>query len=272
MQVKTKRNAEEQRKKLTLSPNMDEAKTALDNSPFDPELWYAYAMSLFRAAQYEEADAAFSQGLVYTPFHAYLYFGRGRAKTKAGRFWPGIADFEMALRLDPENWNFWYYLATANNMEGYCEESISNFENAIRYAAPEERYPMVDWLYQTYALDLHDIERANQALTLVADGVVPPPMDYGYCRTVSLYKGLLTPDNFVDIPDMEEKCIKKPGRIEAELNGMYYGLYVYSTVIGDEALGRYAIESLLRVARPATIGCIKGMKVAQRMGLIKEKS
>lgn len=131
---------------------------------------------------------------------------------------------------------------------------------------------MVDWLYQTYALDLHDIERANQALTLVADGVVPPPMDYGYCRTVSLYKGLLTPDNFVDIPDMEEKCIKKPGRIEAELNGMYYGLYVYSTVIGDEALGRYAIESLLRVARPATFGCIKGMKVAQRMGLIKEKS
>ena len=71
---------------------------------------------------------------------------------------------------------------------------------------------------------------------------------------------------------MEEKCIKKTGRMEAELNGMYYGLYVYSTVIGDEALGRRAIESLLRVARPATFGCIKGMKVARRMGLVKEDS
>lgn len=270
--MKTKRNSEEQRRKLTLSPSIDDAKAALGASPFDPELWYAYGISLFRAAQYEEADGAFSQGLVYDPFHAYLYFGRGRAKTKAGRFWPGIADFEMALRLDPENWNFWYYLATANNMEGYCEESISNFEQALRCASPEERYPMVDWIYQTYVLDLHDIKKAEQSLSLVADDAVPPPMDYGYCRTVSLYKGLLTPENFIDLSDMEEKCIKKPGRIEAELNGMYYGLYVYSVVIGDEALGRSAIESLLRVARPATFGCIKGMKVARQMGLVKEEA
>lgn len=265
--MKKKRDREEQRRKLTLSPGVESAKAALDASPYDPDLWYAYGISLFRAAAYDEADAAFSQGLVYEPFHAYLYFGRGRAKTKANRFWPGVADFEMALRLDPENWNFWYYLATAYNMEGYGEESIAGFENAVRYAAPEECYPMVDWMYQTCVLDLHDMERAKKALSLIADGTTPPPMDYGYCRTVSLYKGLISPENFIDIPDMEEKCIKKPGRIETELNGMYFGLYVYSTVIGDEALGRHAIEELLRVARPATFGCIKGMKVARKMGL-----
>lgn len=270
--MKKTRDMEAQRRKLTLSPSTDSAKSALDASPYDPDLWYAYGISLFRAGRYSEADAAFSQGLVYDPFHAYLYFGRGRSKTKANQFWPGIADFEMALRLDPENWNFWYYLATANNMEGYYEESISNFENAVRYAAPEECYPMVDWIYQTYALDLQDVEKAKKSLSLIADGTVPPPMDYGYCRTVSLYKGLISPEDFIDIPDMEEKCIKKPGRIEMELNGMYYGLYVYSAVIGDEAMGRRAIEELLRVARPTTFGCIKGMKVAKRMGLIKEEA
>lgn len=268
--MKKPRNREEQRRKLTLSPSIEDAKAALASSPYDPDLWYAYGISLFRAARYDEADEAFSQGLVYDPFHAYLYFGRGRSKTKANKYWPGVADFEMALRLDPENWNFWYYIATANNIEGKYEESIRNFKCAIRYAAPEECYPMVDWIYQTYVLDLHDKEGAKKALTLIGDDVVPPPMDYGYCRTVKLYKGLVTPENFVDIPDMEEKCIKKPGRIEAELNGMYYGLYTYSVMIGDEALGRHAITELLKVARPATFGCIKGKEVAKRMGLLKE--
>lgn len=268
--MKKPRDRALQRQKLTLSPVLSEAKKALDSSPYDPDLWYAYGIALFRARKYEEADAAFSQGLVYDPFHPYLYFGRGRSKTKANHFWPGIADFEMALRLDPENWNFWFYLATANNMEGFAQESVENFKNAIRYAAAEECYPMVDWIYQTYVLDLNDFDKAQESLSLIADDVVPPPMDYGYCRTVSLYKGLLTPENFVDLKDMEEKCIKKPGRIETELNGMYYGLYVYSVVHHDEALGRHAIEELLKVACPPTFGCIKGMKVARQMGLLKE--
>ena len=43
-----------------------------------------------------------------------------------------------------------------------------------------------------------------------------------------------------------------------------------SAQFGDEALGRHAITELLKVARPATFGCIKGKEVAKRMGLLKE--
>lgn len=269
--MKKPRDREWQRQKLTLSPDVGEAETAIGISPYDPDAWYAYGIALFRAGRYDDADKAFSKGLVYDPFNAYLYFGRGRSKTKAKHFWQGISDFETALRLDPENWNFWYYIATAMNMEGYAEESIRGFEYAVRYAAPEECYPMVDWIYQTYVLDIGDMERAKQSLSLIGDDVVPPPMDYGYCRNVTLYKGLVSPDNFVDIPDMEEKCIKKPGRVELELNGMYYGLYTYSVAHGDEALGREAIKNLLKVARPTSFGYIKGKEVAKRMGLLSEE-
>lgn len=269
--MKKPRNREEQREKLTISPTIANAEEALKKSPYDPDLWYAYGMAFFRAAKYDEADRAFSQGLVYDPFHAYLYFGRGRSKTKANKFWPGVSDFKKALVLDPENWHFWYYLATANNIEGNFEESIRNFKCAIRYATTEECYPMVDWIYQTYVLNLHDKENAKKSLALIGDNVIPPQMDYGYCRNVSLYKGLISPEDFVDISEMEEKCIKKPGRIETELNGMYYGLYTYSVMIGDEALGRHAITELLKVGRPATFGYIKGKEVAKRMGLLSEE-
>ena len=265
--MKQKRNATLQRAKLTLAPKLEDARAALEEAPYDPDAWYGLGMSLFRAGRYEEADAAFSQGLVYDPFHAYLYFGRGRSKTKAEHFWPGVSDFEMALRLDPENWNFWYYLATANNMEGYAQESIANFESAIRCADPSECYPMVDWIYQTYALDLKDFQAAERSLQLMKDGTVPPQMDYGYCRTVSLYKGLIRPEEFIDIPDMQEKCIKKPGRIEQELNGMYFGLYTWSVVHGEEELGRHAIREIIKVQRPTTFGCIKAKKVAARLGI-----
>lgn len=262
------RNKEEQRKKLTVDIPVAEAKENLDQNLSDPELWYVYGMSLFRAKRYSDAEDVFSQGLTYNPFHPYLYFGRGRAKSKENRFWPSVADFEMALRLDSQNWNFWYYIATAYNGEGYYPEAVDAFENAIKYSYPDERSPMVYWLYLIHLLDLDDKDSAQKVLSLIEDDVVPPPNDYGYHRSILLFKNLLSSDTFVNRDDMKEKCLKKPGRINTELNVMYYALYAYGVRENEPALSEYAIRELLKVKNPSTFAYIKGAQVAERMRLL----
>jgi len=126
----------------------------------------------------------------------------------------------------------------------------------------------VHWLFTSYLLELNDPKRAAEALTLIPKDVVPPQMDYGYHRCFLLYTGQITPDEFVNIPEMEEKCLKNPGRIELELNTMYYGLFAYSVYTGDEERANYALKELMKIAVPQAFGYKKGVVFAKQRGLI----
>ena len=45
-------------------------------------------------------------------------------------------------------------------------------------------------------------------------------MDYGYCRAVRLYKGMIKPEDYIDIPAMKKAVLPREKRVELELNGM----------------------------------------------------
>lgn len=225
-------------------------------------------MSLFRADQYQEAEEAFSHGLAIAPFSSWLHFGRGRARSKQDKHWESLSDFELACRLDSGCRAFRYYMATTENLAGQYEEAANDFRLCIDLSEPEERYPLVTWLYLTYLLELHEPQMAQNALLLVEDSVEPRQMDYGYHRCVQLFKGLIAPENFVDLQDMEAKCLKKPGRIQLEQYMMYYGLYAYGVMRGDGTLFRRAIETITKMPPSPAFGYQKGMTVARSMELV----
>ncbi|MDL2219265.1 hypothetical protein LJC04_02850 [Ruminococcaceae bacterium OttesenSCG-928-O06] len=259
---------EKMRQKVMMKPGVEQARKDLDADPQNPDLWYIYAMALGNAGQHEEAVDAFSQGLIHNPFDADLYFGRGRKHNHCGRFHSAIADLTMAIRIEPEVWTHWYYRATTYNLAGKFAESAADFEDCIHNAEDWERCPMVFWLYTT-CVELGDFDGAKKALTLIPDDITPPQMDYGYNRCIQLFKGFLTPENFIEPKDvMEAKILKQPQRWELELNTMYLGLYYYQIFNGNEAAADDALRELMKIPFPNAFGWLRGEPIARRRGLV----
>ena len=67
---------------------------------------------------------------------------------------------------------------------------------------------------------------------------------------------------------MEKNCLKKPGRIELEQYMMYYGLYAYSVMIDDEAMGREALLTIMKRKPSPAFGYTLARKKAKELGLI----
>ena len=95
-------------------------------------------------------------------------------------------------------------------------------------------------------------------------------MDYGYCRAVRLYKGMIKPEDYIDIPAMQKAVLPREKRVELELNGMYYGLYCYWTLHGEPEKAAQAIRDLQKVAYPGAFGYTKSIPIAKKLGIIKE--
>lgn len=225
---------------LMYKPSLEEGADCVAKTPSDPLSWYWYGVALGAAKHEQEALDAFSHGIACAPFVAVNYFGRGRRNNVLGRYWAAMADFTVAIQLDPTNWMYWYYRATTQVTHGELAGAIQDFEECTKLVPPEEMYPLVDWLYTTHA-ELGDFQTAVDALSLTDGKAACPRMDWGYKRSVLLYKGMVTPEEFIDIPLMEKEVLPNPGRVRLELNGLYYSLYWYWTIHGDESKAKAAI-------------------------------
>lgn len=256
------------RYKLLMSPDLKTVRGKLAQTPDDPDLWYELGMALSASGDDEAAVNAFSHGLILAPFDPFLHFARGRKLSAAGHFWPAVAELTLASRLDATEWTFLYYRATTYSLHGMYEQACEDFKDCLRIAGADESCPMVHWLFTTYLLELKDPQRAAQSLKLIPLDITPPQMDYGYHRCFKLYTQQVSKEDFIDIPEMEEKCLKAPGRIDLELNTMYYGLFAYCVFTGDEEGADEALNQLIKIANPNAFGYKKATAFARQRGLI----
>ena len=257
------------RYKLIMQPDEAEVRRKLALNPQDPELWYELGMALANKGENDAAVNAFSAGLRYAPFDGFLRFARGRKLASAGHFWPAISELTFASMIDRTEWTFLYYRATTYNLNGYYKESCEDFKECFRIAAADEGFPMIHWLYTTYLLELKDVESARAAVKLAGEGTPYRQMDYGYYRCWQLYSGMVSKEEFINIDEMKEKCLKRPGRIELELNTMYYGLYAYCIETNDEAGADQALRELLKIAVPGAFGYVKALAHAKARGIVE---
>ena len=255
---------------LMMQPTVEEGEALIGKDDTDPYHWYVYAKALTLAKRGEEAFEAYSHGIACNPFYAPNYFGRAGRNNANGRYWAAMADYTMSLQLDYDNWIYWYYRATTQNLHGDLKGSIQDFEECFKYTDPKEQYPLVHWLYTTYA-ELGDYKSAERSLERIDGKVEPPQMDFGYCRTVRLYKGMVKPEEFIDIPLMKKSVLDRPKRVELECNTMYYGLFWYWKIHGDEAKARQALVELSKIVYPGAFGSLKAKPYLEKYGLAKSE-
>ena len=258
----------EMRNILMMQPTLEEADAELKKDETDPLAWYKKGVALSNAGKIEEAIDAHSIGIAYAPFYAPNYFGRGRRHNAINEWRQAIADFTLCIQLDPQNWTYWYYRATAENVHGDLEASISDLEECLHLTIPSQRYVIVHWLYTTYA-ELGEYDKAEASLEHV-DGIVPcPKRNYGYRRSVQLYKGIVKPEDYINEEEMAKEVLDQEGRVRLEENGMLYGLYWYWTIHGDEKKAYDAIRRLQEVAVEGAFGYTKSIPIARKLGIIK---
>ena len=116
----------------------------------------------------DEAIDAYYTGLSYAPFYVPNYFGRGRRHNVKGEWKQGLADFILCTQLVPQNWTYWYYRATMENIHGMVEESIGDFKEYLNITRPEDQYPLGDWLYTTLC-SLGRFKEAEEILDRIED-------------------------------------------------------------------------------------------------------
>lgn len=256
------------RKKLLVKPNLQEAKEKLDANHIDPDSWYNYAMAVADSKGVEDTIDIFSEGLFYHPFSEMLHFGRGRKYISTKRYWRAISDFTMAIRLDPEIYCFWYYRAVSNNLNGNYRAAIADFERAMEQTEPRERYCIIDWIFTCY-VELGEIDNAKKFLDTMDCNIVPPQMDYSYRRRVMLYKGLIKPEDFINMDDIKSNCVEQDNRVNLELATLTFGLYIYYIYKNDQENADKALLKLMDNMITGAFGCIKGEVAARKRGLIK---
>ena len=257
---------EAMRARLLAYPPLEEAKAALDEQ-HTSDNWYNYGMALVSAGKSEEAIDAYSQGLVENPFAQILYFGRGRRYIGPKKYDRAIADFTMAIRLDPEVYSYWYYRAVSNNLSGRYEAAIYDFRRAMEQTQPFERYGLIDWLFTCY-VEMGDMEHAKAVLDEIDDDLPAPQMHYGYKRRVRLYKGLIAPEAFIDEDDIRKHMVDQDNRMQLEITTLLFGLYIYYMYHGEEQKANQTLLEILKDPYKGAFGAIKAEDAARAKGLI----
>jgi hypothetical protein len=112
------------------------------------------------------------------------------------------------------------------------------------------------------------MDKAKAALGLIDDAVVPPQMDYGYQRRVRLYKGIVTPETFIDIDDIKAHMIDQPGRLDLEIKTLTFGLFVYYTYVGETAKANEQLIKVLNTEPSVAFGYLKAQIIAKKRNLI----
>ena len=81
---------------------------------------------------YDKAIADFDQALRINPNYADAYHNRGLAWAKKGDYGKAIADFDHALRINPNDADSHYHRGLAWEKKGHYDEAIADFNQALR--------------------------------------------------------------------------------------------------------------------------------------------
>ena len=220
-----------------MDPLALEAKAAAEADPTDPEKWIKYGSVLRRQSMHREAIAAYCMGITYNPFYPLLYRHRAHAYINIGEFAVSAATFEIALRLDPSNWDCWYHQGVAYYLSRQYDRALTSFQETLKRSELfDDIVATKDWLWMT----LRRLGKKEEAARLL-DRITPdmqPGMVVSYHRRLLMYKGLISPDELLT-----------PNPNDLELVTMGFGLANYYYEIGEDAKGDDMIRRVLEAGK-----------------------
>ena len=228
----------------TLERNLEQAQQQLRENPDLPDRIVWVGRRLGYLWRMNEAIEVFADGIRLFPEYAPFYRHRGHRYISLRRFDEAIADFEKAVRLiegktdeveadgapNARNiplttlgFNIWYHLGVAKYLKGDFVGALAAFQETAEFTRgfDDNLVAVTDWTY----LVLRRLGREREAMRALDP--IKPGMEMienqAYYRRCLMYKGLLRPDELLDV--------EKAG--ELDLVTLGYGLGAWHLLNGE---------------------------------------
>ncbi|MCO5225511.1 MAG: tetratricopeptide repeat protein [Thermomicrobiales bacterium] len=235
----------------------------IQESPTDATLYLKKGIALSRATlHHQQAIREFSYGLLLDPFNAQLYRWRGHKHLNVRELNEGCADLEMAVRLDPNDWDAWYHLGLGHYLSHDFDRAERAYRRCLEITGVSDNNKIIaitDWLYMTLMRN----GKPDDANALLMN--IPEDMEHedswayrAYFNRLMLYKGLREPEQLIEGVD--------PSGAEFVTAG--YGLGNYYFWKGDKSKAREIWETVVSGSFWSAFGYIgaeielQGMDVA----------
>lgn len=193
-----------------------------------------------------ESISALSKAIIFDPLSGVNFSMRGRRYINAGEFALACADFAMASRLIPENWYVWYHLGLCNLILGHCDLAERAYNQCAQIPTTRSlEVALLNWRWIT----LMRLGREADANELIRDVDASWEMDGtdNYLRLLLLYKGELTPEEAMTVPDDDDPILS--------VTTQGFGVANYFRVKGDMESYRKTLDRTLEVGKEEAWMC-----------------
>ncbi len=231
-----------ERNEIPANKDLEAIQARIDQSPDDAMLYMEKGLCLAGLGYYREAGECYSKAIVINPFYWEFYRHRAHRFLSCGLFADGAADFTIASRLNPEDWNVWYHLGLSYFLLGMYEKAHWAYTRcAALNKTNDDLAAVTDWDYMT----LTRLGRKEEAAKLLE--AVTPDMDMddsvsgAYYNRLLLYKGVLTPDQLFHDVDPAAGA-------DLEVVTQGFGLANYYLNNGNEEKYRELLDRVIETA------------------------
>ena len=209
---------------------LEELERKLEKEPKNGKLWAEKGDLLGVLERFADAIDAYSMAVVYCPFDSRVRLGKGRKYISAKRYPESFAELTLAIRLDPDYYDNWYYLGVSYCLSGYLTNALDTFKHCLKLALKHNTNEIpstVDWLW-TINMKLGRRGDAQDVLKYVDENTKYKPNELSYKKRVLMYKGLLAPEDVIDV-----EYLKNSDRPELYYITEAYAIANYYYINGD---------------------------------------
>lgn len=170
----------------------------LSKYPNNASLWFERGMALVEDKMMREAVESYSRAIALDPFNGLYYCYRAHRHLSCWEFSEACADFVLASRFIPQNWDVWYHLGLSYYLLKDYEKAAKAYEVCYQIdASNSKRVAVINWYYVTLkrlGLD----EKANQLLLEIRDDMECSPYDSFYYEMLKVHQGKINPNAYVE--------------------------------------------------------------------------
>ncbi|MCL2497210.1 MAG: hypothetical protein FWF06_01195 [Symbiobacteriaceae bacterium] len=222
------------RSDLEHNETVQELEAKLLAAPYDGDLWMERGLALSRQSLYRSAVESYSRAIALNPFKGIYYRHRGHRFLSIHRFEDACADFTMASRLIPDNWDVWYHLGLSWFLLADYAQAHLAYRRCLELTNSDDKLiAIADWLWIT--LKRLGLEEEAQELLGKINSSMDPGENIAYFNRLHVYKGEMPPERLLEGEGTAINIVT-----------MGFGLANYYRLSGEKAKAREMLQEVIR--------------------------
>lgn len=165
----------------------------------DPGNYFLWCAKGVMATDLDVSIESYSQALALRPLSCNTLYNRARKYMSQGRYVEAVADFALSTLLDPDDGWKWHFYGVALYFTDRLEAAARTFARAIAVNEKNGLHLLpfdAEWQWNCYC-KAGALEAAGQCIASVTEDTPVVETESTYKRRILLYRGLLTPEEFL---------------------------------------------------------------------------